>query len=145
GSVVSWVFAVNAAKERDIARQQKRRVREALDSMVSREMIERLGTQKKLTPGQREFLQKALGYYREFAAETETEEEGRELEANAHFRVAYLLGSLGQHSESVTAYRAALAIQEKLAADYPRVPIYRQQLARSHNNLGSELDELGQQ
>ncbi len=41
-------------------------------------------------------------------------------------------------------YRWALAIQEqKLAADFPTVPDYRQDLARSQHNLGVLLEGLG--
>ena len=40
-------------------------------------------------------------------------------------------------------YRQAVAIREKLAADFPAVPKYRQELASSHNNLGHLLAGLG--
>ena len=43
---------------------------------------------------------------------------------------------IGGAIEAEEQYRQALAIQEKLAADFPAVPDYRQDLARSHNNLG---------
>src|SRR2546429_490207 len=45
------------AQERDGAVRQKRRTREALDTMISKEMIERLGTQKQLSDGQKQFMQ----------------------------------------------------------------------------------------
>ena len=37
----------------------------------------------------------------------------------------------------------AIRLWEKLAADFPAVPGYRQELARSHNNLGVLLADLG--
>jgi serine/threonine protein kinase/tetratricopeptide (TPR) repeat protein len=132
-----------AQAQRDIAREQKQRTRAALDTMISRDMIERLGAQKELTKGQREFLQTALGYYKEFAGEAATDEEGRDLEALAYFRVGYLLQVLGQKEEAVSAYRGALPIYETLAADFPGVPVYRHQVASSHNNLGLLLADLG--
>src|SRR5581483_8437445 len=134
----------DVTRQRDVAREQKRRTRAALDTMVSPEMIERLGSQKDLPRGQREFLQKALGYYKEFAAEAATGEEGRKLEADAQFRVGYLLLALGRPKEAVTAYRAAVPIYAALAADFPAVPDYRSSLAQSHNNLGMMLAETGQ-
>jgi serine/threonine-protein kinase len=135
---------VAMAQERDVAREQKRRTREALDSMISEEMIGRLALQKELTAGQKAFLQTALDYYREFAAEAADDEAGRLLEAHAQFRVARLLSELGQQSaEAEAAYRAALAILERLAADFPGAFKYRGNLALSHNNLGLLLAGLG--
>jgi tetratricopeptide (TPR) repeat protein len=54
-----------------------------------------------------------------------------------------VLDDLGKRSEAEAAYRAALGIQERLAADFPAVPEYRQDLANSHNNLGIVLDQPG--
>ncbi len=133
------------ANERDEAKKQKSRTRAALDTMLSEDMVQRLGAQKELTKGQREFLQTALGYYREFAADAASDEEGRKLEADAHFRVAYLFSALEQMEEAVSAYRGAVPIYERLAADFPREPEYRTHLANCHNNLGNLLDDLGQQ
>src|SRR5205823_12172640 len=99
--------------------------------------------QKELTAGQREFLQKALGYYCEFARESAAEQEGRRLEGNANFRVAYLLKNLGEPTEAEKAYRTALVIFEKLAADFPAVSEYREELAISHNGLAILLRDLG--
>ena len=42
------------------------------------------------------------------------------------------------------AFRRALEIREKLAADLPTLPNCRQELARSHNSLGALLADLGQ-
>src|SRR4029078_1383644 len=103
--------------------------REAIDTMLSKEMVHRLVSQEELSADQREFLQKALGYYREFARESATEEEGQRLEADANSRVGVLLENLGQRPEAEKSYRAAMAINDKLAADYPAVPAYRQGLA----------------
>jgi serine/threonine-protein kinase len=131
------------AKERDEAVKQKRRTRTALDTMVSAEMVERMGMQKNLTRGQREFLQTAQAYYQEFAAEAAGDEEGRSLEAGAQFRIGFLLISLGQHEEAVSAFSRALHLYEKLASDFPAVPQYRSDLAMSRNNLGLVYSELG--
>ena len=52
-------------------------------------------------------------------------------------------GRSGETSGGGGAVPPGLAIQEKLAADFPAVPDYRQELAGSHNNLGSLLADLG--
>src|SRR5204863_177228 len=49
---------------------------------------------------------------------------------------------LGNRAEAEAAYRAALEIHEKLAADFPAVPDYRKDLAASHINLGLLLAGL---
>ncbi len=62
----------------------------------------------------------------------------------SHNNLGVLLKGLGQGAAAEEQYRKALAIQEKLAADFPAVPDYRQDLALSHNNLGDLLAGLGQ-
>jgi tetratricopeptide (TPR) repeat protein len=45
--------------------------------------------------------------------------------------------------EAERAYRDALKLQQQLAADFPTVPAYRQDLARSHQNLVNLLHAAG--
>ena len=45
--------------------------------------------------------------------------------------------------EAEAAYSAALDLQKQLAADFPTRPEFRQELARSHNNLGILLRDTG--
>jgi tetratricopeptide (TPR) repeat protein len=40
-------------------------------------------------------------------------------------------------------YRAALGLYQQLTAEFPTVPNYRQELARTHSNLGTVLDRTG--
>jgi tetratricopeptide (TPR) repeat protein len=54
-----------------------------------------------------------------------------------------MLAALGKRAEAEEQYGKALAIQEKLAADFPTVPAYRRHLADSHSNLGNLLKGLG--
>jgi tetratricopeptide (TPR) repeat protein len=51
---------------------------------------------------------------------------------------------LGRRAEAKAAYRRALKLQEKLAAEHPAVPQYRLDLAGSYVNFGSLLREQGQ-
>jgi tetratricopeptide (TPR) repeat protein len=50
-----------------------------------------------------------------------------------------MLDGLGKRAEAEAAFRQALAIQEKLAADFPIVPQYRIELGGSQCNLGHLL------
>ena len=54
-----------------------------------------------------------------------------------------LLFELGKPPEAETAFRQALVIEEKLAADFPTVPAYRAELASSCLNFGGFLCEQG--
>ena len=63
--------------------------------------------------------------------------------ARSHNNLGILLNNLGKRPEAEEQYRKALAIQEKLAAEFPAVPDYRKDLAPSHNNLGILLAGLG--
>jgi Flp pilus assembly protein TadD len=45
--------------------------------------------------------------------------------------------------EAEEAYREAIARLEKLTGEYPDEPEYRSELARSHNDLGILLKDLG--
>jgi tetratricopeptide (TPR) repeat protein len=51
---------------------------------------------------------------------------------------------LGRLDAAEKEYRAALTLQEKLAEQFPAVPAYRKDLARSHNSLGLLLAGLSQ-
>jgi tetratricopeptide (TPR) repeat protein len=62
--------------------------------------------------------------------------------ALSHTNLGNLLRALGKQTEAESAYRRALALQERLAADFPTVPEYRQNLARSHNNFSAFLQDL---
>ena len=54
-----------------------------------------------------------------------------------------MLAGLGKGPEAEQSHRQALAIGESLAAEFPAVPEYRQELAKSHNGLGLLLAHLG--
>jgi serine/threonine protein kinase len=132
-----------ALAARDAEAEQRRRARAALDDMLSEESLAFLTTQRELLPPQRAFLERALRYYREFADQAAGDEEGRALEAKAQLRVGRIYDVLGQRAEAEAAYRSALALHEKLAAEYAGVPLYRAALAGIHNLRGHLLAVQG--
>lgn len=131
--VVAWQ---RDRAERAVAmtREQKRRTREALDKMISKEIIERLAEQRQISAEQRSFLKMALTYYREFAAEAATDDEGRRLEADAHSRVGKMLAVLGPRTEAESALRSAVTAQDRVAAASGR-PDDARDLAAAHGDL----------
>ncbi len=50
---------------------------------------------------------------------------------------------MGRHQEAQEQYDKALALREKLAADFPNQTRHFDQLATSYNNYGNLLDKLG--
>jgi tetratricopeptide (TPR) repeat protein len=55
-----------------------------------------------------------------------------------------LLNDLGQYDAARMAYEKARDLQQELAYDFPTVPYYRHELARTHKNLGALLIGLGE-
>ena len=122
------------------ARQQ---TREALNSMTD-EVIETLfAKQPQLGENEKAFLRKVLGFYEAFAADRGETPEARFVAADGQFRVAKVQAFLGENIEAAAGYQEAIKLEEKLLADFPGVPAYRQGLARSLNRLGVLLTGLG--
>ena len=63
--------------------------------------------------------------------------------AQSHNGLGDLLAGLGKRPEAEEQFRKALAIQEKLAAEFPAGPDYRKDLADCYNNLGNLLPASG--
>src|SRR5262249_45899265 len=62
--------------------------------------------------------------------------------AASHHNLGILLKGLGKWPQAEDQLCKALGIREQLAADFPAVPAYRQELAGSHSNLGLLLRGL---
>jgi serine/threonine-protein kinase len=117
----------------------RKRTRAALDEMSSR-VIEDLMTRTaapKLEPEQEEFLRKALDFYREFAAETGNDVEVRWGVAGAHRRIAAIQRKLSQLTAAEEAFSEALAIVDRLAAEFPGQPIYPRAQAEIHHEIAT--------
>jgi serine/threonine-protein kinase len=117
----------------------RKRTREALDEMSSR-VIEDLMTRTaapKLEPEQEEFLRKALDFYREFAAETGNDVEVRWGVAGAHRRIAAIQRKLSQLTAAEEAFSEALAIVDRLAAEFPGQPVYPRAQAEIHHEIAT--------
>jgi tetratricopeptide (TPR) repeat protein len=62
--------------------------------------------------------------------------------ADSHGNLGELLADRERWAEAEAEYRAALALDEKLAAEFPALPAYQSDLALNHNNLGMALRAL---
>jgi serine/threonine protein kinase/Flp pilus assembly protein TadD len=131
------------AEQRAKAEKARDRTRQALDAMTSSVTGDSLTTQKEISAEQKKFLTEVLSYYQEFAGETADDEQSRFRTAEAADRVGMIELRLGRKAEAAAAYDLARDGFEKLAADFPAVPLYRLNLAIGHNNLGLLLNDLG--
>ena len=96
-----------------------------------------------LTPLQREFLEKALAFYEEFAAERADDPEVRREAARAPVRVGEIRSKLGLHKEAEAAIGRAIGRFEGLTHDFPASPAYRGDLGWGLKVLGTEQYHLG--
>src|SRR5262249_29863699 len=92
------VAALEAAKKR------AQQARTALDAMSSEIIEEWLARQSELLPKHRRFLERALRYYEEFAADTRQREESRAGVAQAYWRAGIIRKMLGRWKDSEPAW-----------------------------------------
>jgi eukaryotic-like serine/threonine-protein kinase len=116
---------------------------DALRATTGDDVEKLLGAKKELTSNEKAYLEAIAKRWQTFARQEGTDEQSRAISAEGHFRVAYLWMKLGRREEARPEYEQAVALREKLAADFPIVPQYRLDLALSHNSLGLLLKGLG--
>jgi serine/threonine protein kinase len=129
--------ALQTAHERE--RLLNERARQAIETVTSETAIDQLTREKELRPEQKDFLDKMIQYYAESILEGAVTEQERSRQARAYFRMGRLNQILGRSQDGENAYRRAVALGQQLAADFPTLPEYRQELALSHNSLGALL------
>jgi serine/threonine protein kinase/tetratricopeptide (TPR) repeat protein len=116
--------------------KRRQEARQALDTMSSKIVGEWLSKQPVLLPEHKRFLEQALAWYEEFAAETGQDEAARAGLAGAYYRVGSIRHLLGQRDEAEAAYRKCLTIQEPLVRDFPDVIGYAVGLGDTYRYLG---------
>ena len=136
GVVGLSVSTVLIGRERDEARRQRQQARKAVDDNYTR--VAETWLADRLDPLQREFLEKALAYYADFAGPDEGDPGLRQDRGRAYLRMGDVLRKLGRHDEAEPAYRRSIAILAKLADDQPAVREHRDHLAEATYRLGSD-------
>ena len=115
--------------------ERRRTARQALDLLTGPLVEDWLARQATLSPEHRRFLENALRYYEEFAADTGQQEEARAGVAQAYVRVGEIRHLLGQRKEAEAAWQRSRELYAGLATDFAGVPTYREALARGHWTL----------
>src|SRR5207244_898756 len=129
--------------QRKVAEASRDRAAATLDAMTSSVVGDALTQQKVITPEQKQFLTTALAFYREIVKEKASDEAARKRLAAAASRLGFIEYRLGRKEEGAVMVREARDLCAKLATDFPAVPDYRHELARSQTNLGILLQGLG--
>jgi hypothetical protein len=88
-------------------------------------------------------LQRMLPFYEEFTREQSSDPSGRHQRGRAYHRLGVIRQQLNQLPEADAAYVQAIALLEQLAADFPREPNYRFDLASSMLNRADLLRQTG--
>jgi eukaryotic-like serine/threonine-protein kinase len=140
---IAETHRVDAEKMRDKAEANFRQARRAVDDMYTQFAEKWLVNQPQLQPIQREFLQKALRFYAEFAQQANTDPAIRLETARAYHRVSNIHYQLGDSVQAERAGRQALERLEKLANEFPTVPEYRKTLADVLAKVAVVLVETG--
>jgi serine/threonine protein kinase/tetratricopeptide (TPR) repeat protein len=132
-----------ALDEKARAEASQRQAIEALQATTDAVVEQLIAAKPQVSQVERQFLETTLQRWQAFAAERGEGELARSVRAEGAFHVAYLRARLGLREQAVEGGREAIALLEKLVADFPTVPRHRRGLAQSHNNLGTVLQELG--
>jgi serine/threonine protein kinase/tetratricopeptide (TPR) repeat protein len=123
--------------------KRRQQAQQALDAMSAQFIDEWLAKQKVLQPEHRKFLEQALKFYEEFAADTGQDEAARAGVAAAHLRVGNIRRLLGELKAAEAAYQRARELYTGLAAEFPAQPLYRKRLASSQARLADFYGATG--
>jgi serine/threonine protein kinase/tetratricopeptide (TPR) repeat protein len=113
-----------------------------LDEIYVDTAEKRLPQKKELTAEDRQFLERALQFYEEFATQESSDPKVRQKTVDAYLRIGAIQESLGQEAKAAKSYDDALAVASQLAAESPDDPACRQRLARVYSSLGGACHNL---
>jgi len=150
GIVASWRQANRATRAEVVAEDRRKEAENAEETTLADyrastdDAIEQLiGSKPELGLKEKTYLENTLKRWQSYAKRQGDDQRSRAIRGEGHARVGHLWAKLTRNDEARAEYESAISIQEKLAADFPAVHEYRQNLASSHNNLGILLTGLG--
>jgi serine/threonine protein kinase/Tfp pilus assembly protein PilF len=133
-----------ALAQRELARANLRKARQVVDDMYTQVAEKWLNNQPQMEPIRREFLNKALRFYEEFAEQDGGTEPAVRLEtARAYGRVAEIHQNMGASAQAEAPFRKAIEQLRGLAKEVPASPEYRQELAGTLHLHGFHLSDIG--
>jgi tetratricopeptide (TPR) repeat protein len=128
-------------EQKERAEANLRRARGVVDRMFTR-VAQDLAHTPHMEKVRRALLVDALEFYQEFLKENGTNTTLRYEAALAYIKVGDIHTSLAQYGQAEDAWRPAIALLERLTAEFPHVPEYRENLADCHGELGLGLSRI---
>ena len=132
-----------ARENLDEARRQRALARRAVDEMYTEAAEKWLAKEGHLSTLQREFLEKALAFYQEFAAQKGDDPAARAELVKSAFRVGEIRHGLGHYEQAIASYEQALGGLRRLAASGPGSAAHRRDQARAEREIGHLYGHLG--
>ena len=136
-----------ARQETDAARREAEanfhRARQAVDDMYTQVAEKWLAHQPQMEPIQREFLKKALSFYRQFAERSSPDPAVRFETGRAYSRVGEIEHKLGEAVAAEKAYNDAVPLLQGLVDEFPDNAEYQKDLAESLHRLGILAGDTG--
>ena len=99
--------------------------------------------EKDFFPLRKELLETAVPFYQMLAEERSDDPEMEAARGRAYHRLALVRDAMGEKEAALADYDGMRTIFARLVAEFPSVPSYRVELAKSHNNRGNLLVALG--
>ena len=116
----------------------------ALRATTSEDVEKLIGEKGELGANERAYLEAIAKRWQTFADQEGADEQSRALRGEGHARVASLWRNLGRLDEARREYEQARDIRQELADQFPDVPAYQDDLAKTHNGLGTVFNALRQ-
>jgi serine/threonine protein kinase/Flp pilus assembly protein TadD len=91
----------------------------------------------------KKLLESALPFFQKLTEQKSDDPEVEARRGRAHDRLAVVRIAMGENEAAVGDLEAAQAILARLTTDFPAVPAYRYELAKSLTHLGQVLDHVG--
>src|SRR4029079_13763507 len=113
----------------DEANRQRSTARKAVDEMYTQAAQKLVAGEGRLTQLQREFLEKALAFYQDFAAQKGDDPADQAELAEAALRVGDIRSSLGRFEEAIASYQQAGRVLRHLAEVQPDAAVHQLALA----------------
>ena len=128
-----------ALAQQAIAQTRFALAKDAVDAYLNRVTDHPKLNEKDFVRLRKELLETALPFYRTFVEQQEGDPKLEALRGQAYARLAKVCVLLGEKEEARSNMEAGQAIFAKLVADFPDVPMYREELGKSCRNLGVVL------
>src|SRR5262249_28423540 len=90
----------------------------------------------------KELLQTAVPFLEEFVRQRPDDPKLEADRGAAYWRLAMVRAEMGETEQALADYGQALAIYERLAADFPKEPMHQLEMVGVHGNRGSLFQRL---